>query len=86
MAKLTLPHWKIISYVPFVLVCNFLGFQYKEHKVCLTKIPTHGIFKLLLVIYFQNMCIVTCDFQWKKKCALLCFLHGFGIAVPAFSY
>ena len=29
---------------------NFLWFQYKEHKSCLTKIPTHGIFKLLSVL------------------------------------
>ena len=34
---------------------SFFWFQYKEHKVCLTKIPTYGIFKLLSVIYFQNM-------------------------------
>ena len=37
-------------------------FQYKKHKVYLTKIPTHGMFKLLSVIYFDNMCTVTCDF------------------------
>ena len=37
-------------------------FQNKEDKVRLTKIPIYGIFKLLLVIYFQKMCIVTCDF------------------------
>ena len=41
---------------------NLFWFQYKGHKVCLTKIPTHGIFKLLSVIYHQNICIVTCDF------------------------
>ena len=54
--------------------------------MCLTKIPTHGIFKLLRVIYFQNMCIVTCDFKSKKNSALLCFLDGFDIAVQVFSY
>ena len=53
--------------------------------MCLTKIPTQGIFKLLLVIYFQNMCIVTCGFI-RKISALLCFLNGFGIAVLVFSY
>ena len=47
----------------------------------LTKLPTHSIFKLLSVIYFQNMCIVV-----EKKSALLCFLDDFGIAVPVFSY
>ena len=41
---------------------NFFWFRYKEHKMCLTKIPTYNIFKLLSVIYFQNMWIVTCDF------------------------
>ena len=45
--------------------------------MCLTKIPTHGIFKLLLVIYFQNMCIVTCDFFLENISALLCFLLRF---------
>ena len=54
--------------------------------MCLTKIPTHDIFKLLSVKYFQNMCIVTCDFLSKKTSALLCFLDGFGIDVPIFSY
>ena len=54
--------------------------------MCLTKIPTHGIFKPLSVIYFENMCIVTCDFKSKKISALLCFLDVFGIAVLVFSY
>ena len=35
--------------------------------MCLTKIPTYGIFKLLLGIYFQNVCIVTCDFGRKNR-------------------
>ena len=48
--------------------------------MCLTKIPVHGIFKLLSVIYFQNMCIVTCNLS-RKNSALLCFLDSFGIAV-----
>ena len=60
----------------------------------LTKIPTHDIFKLLLVIYFQKMCIVTCDLSRKNKrcffcCCFFfffCFLDGFGIAGPVFSY
>ena len=54
--------------------------------MCLTKIPTHSIFKLLSGIYFLEMCIVTCDFYSKKISALLCFLDGLGIAVPVFSY
>ena len=54
--------------------------------MCLTKIPTKVIFKLLLVTYFQNVCIVTCGFLLKKNSALLCFLDGFGTAVPVFSY
>ena len=52
--------------------------------MCLTKIPMHGIFKIMSVIYFQNMCIVTCDFYLKKNSALLCFSDGFGIAVHVF--
>ena len=51
----------------------------------LEKIPTHGNFKLLSVIYFQNMRIVTYDFS-RKNSALLCFLDGLGIAVLVFSY
>ena len=52
----------------------------------LTNIPTQGIFKLLSVIYFQNMCIVTMRILVIKISALLCILNGFGIAVPVFSY
>ena len=54
--------------------------------MCLTKIPTHSIFKLLSFIYFQNN--VHCDMRALVKIisALLCFLDGFGIAVPVFSY
>ena len=49
--------------------------------MCLTKIPTHVVLKLLSVIGFQNMCFVTCDFYSKKtRIALL------GIAVPVLSY
>ena len=63
IAKLTLPHGKILK---VIVLCSgiqsFFWFQYKEHGVCLTKIPMHDIFKLLSVIYFQNMCIVICDF------------------------
>ena len=36
----------------------------------------HCIFKQLSVTFFQNICIVTCDFY-----ALLCFLDGFGGSV-----
>ena len=54
--------------------------------MCLTKIPTHGIFKLLSVKYFQKY--VHCDMRFlvEKISALLCFLDGFGIALPVFSY
>ena len=41
---------------------NFFWFQYKQCKLCLTKIPTVDFFKLLSAIYFQNMRIVTRDF------------------------
>ena len=34
--------------------------------MCLTKIP-YGIFKLLSVICFQNMCIVTSNFRRKNR-------------------
>ena len=47
----------------------------------LTKVPTHGIFKLLSIMYFQDM-----RFLFEKNSALLCFLDVFGIAVPVFSY
>ena len=54
--------------------------------MCLTKIPTHGIFKLLSVTYFLKY--VHCDMRFlvKKISALLCFLDGLGIAVLVFSY
>ena len=64
---------------------NFFLFQYTEHKVCLTKIPTHSIFKLRSVIYFK-ICALWHAILVKKSSALLCFLDGFGIAVPVFSY
>ena len=47
----------------------------------LTKIPTQIMFKLLPVIFFQNMCIVACDFSRNNKRALPCFPNGIGIAV-----
>ena len=53
--------------------------------MCLTKIPTYGIFKLVPFIYFQNMCIVTRNFRHKIG-VLFCFLNGFGIAVSVFIY
>ena len=53
--------------------------------MCLTNIPTQGILKLLSVICFQNMCIVT-FFLVEKNSKLFCFLDGFGIAVPEFRY
>ena len=50
--------------------------------MCLTKIPTHGIFKLLSVIIFH------CGMQFlvEKISALLYFLDGLGITVLVFSY
>ena len=41
-------------------------------KVCSAKIPTYCIFKLLSLICFQNMSIVTCDF--RRKNAHIAFL------------
>ena len=83
IAKLTLPHRKIIRVIfPLFWFTKFLLVSIQ----CLTKILTHGILKLFSVIYFQNMCIVICDFQLNKISALLCILDGFGIAVPVFSY
>ena len=60
---------------------NLLWFQYKDHTACLTKIPTHCIFKLLSKY-------VVCDMRFlvEKISVLLCFLDGFGIAVPVYSY
>ena len=54
--------------------------------MCLTKIQTYDIIKLLPVIYIFKY--VHCDMQFLvvKMSALLCFLNGFGIAVPLFSY
>ena len=51
----------------------------------LTKKPKQVIFKLLSVIYFQHMCIVTCGLV-EKISTLLCFLDGVGIDVPVFRY
>ena len=52
--------------------------------MCLTNIPTQGIFKRLWVIYFQNMCTVTCDFSRRnKRIALLS--KRFGITVLVYS-
>ena len=46
--KLTLPHGKIIIVTTLCSgLQNLFWLQYKEHKVRLTKIPMHGIFKLL---------------------------------------
>ena len=65
IAKLILPNKNILRDNPFVLVYKkLLWFQYKEHKVCLRKIPTQGMFKQLSTadIYYQNMGIMACDF------------------------
>ena len=58
---------------------NLFWVQYKGHKVCLSKILTHGIFKLLSEKYFQNMYM---RFLVEKISGLLCFLDGLGIALP----
>ena len=42
--------------------------------MCLTKIPMDGILKLLLVIYFQNMCTEHAILV-DKISAFLCFLY-----------
>ena len=52
----------------------------------LTKMTAQDMFKLLSVISFHNMCIVKCDFLVVKVNAMFCFLNGFGIAVPVFSF
>ena len=54
--------------------------------MCLTKIPTHGILKTTVGKIFSKY--VYCDMRFlvEKISALLCFLDGFGIAVPVFSY
>ena len=44
--------------------------------MCLAEILTHGIFKLLPAIYFQNMCICDMRFLVEKNSALFCFLDG----------
>ena len=53
--------------------------------MCLTKIPVQSMFKLLPVIYFQNMCIVICVFSCKNERIAL-FSKHFGIVVSGFSY
>ena len=54
--------------------------------MCLTKIPTYDIFKLLPFIYFLKY--VHCDLRFLDVTigALFCFLDGFGIAVLVFIY
>ena len=54
--------------------------------MCLSKILTHGIFKLLSEKIFSKY--VHCDMRFfvEKVSGLNCFLDGFGIAVPVFSY
>ena len=54
--------------------------------MCMTKIHMYCIFKLLSVIFFSKY--VHCDMRFlvEKNSALFCFLDGFGIAVPVFSY
>ena len=76
--KLILPHGKVLRGIfPLIWYTKFVF----EHEVWLTKIPTQDRLKLLSVIYFKNMCIVTCDFE-----SLKCIINGFGIAVSVFSY
>ena len=66
---------------------NFFLFQYKEHKVSLTKIPAYNLFFLTTVGYIFSK-YVNCDMRFLdvKIGALLCFLYGLGIAVPVFTY
>ena len=50
--------------------------------MCLTK------YQLTAFLNYCQLYIVHCDMQslFKKKFALICFLDGFGNAVPLFSY
>ena len=53
--------------------------------MCLTKIPTQGIFKLMSVIFSKYVhCYMR--FLVENNSALLCFQDGSGIAVLVFSY
>ena len=68
------------------------GFNTKSIK-CVNNVydknTNTGHFKLpsvIMVIYFQNMCKETCDFSRKILKRILCFLNGFGIVIPIFSY
>ena len=65
---------------------NFFWFQYKEHKVCLTEIPTYSFFLTTVGYLFSKY--VNCDMRFLdvKLGALLCFLNGLGIAVPVIIY
>ena len=87
IAKLILP---MGSFKELSSLCsglqNYFWFQYKEHKVCLTKIPTNDIFILLSFIFFPKYVICDMGFLDVKLGILLCFLNGFGIAVPVFIY
>ena len=54
--------------------------------MCMTKIPTYGIFETIVVYIFPTN--VHCDMRFLevKIGALFCFLNGSGIAVPVFIY
>ena len=52
---------------------NFCWCHYNDNKLGLLEIPTQLKFKVLPVIYFQNTCMVTCDFNSKNKCFPLHF-------------
>ena len=54
--------------------------------MCLTKIPTHAIFKLLSFYIFSKYVHFYMRFLVEKSSTLLCFLDGVDIAVPVFSY
>ena len=54
--------------------------------MCLTKIPRQGIFKTIVGYIFSKYVHFDMGFLVEKINALLCFLDGFGIAVPVFSY
>ena len=48
---------------------NLFWFQYKEHKVGLTKIPMHSIFKLVTTVSYIFSKSVYCDMRFlvEKK-------------------
>ena len=63
VAKLTLPHGKIIRVIfPMFWFTKFLLVLIHRALSVLDKEQMNGIVKLLSVIFFHNICIVTCGF------------------------